>query len=322
MIRAALRLSYGLPPPFAAILAGPRPSVLLYHGVPRRSPVAGKYAFDGEALERQVLYLKRHFRVIHWQDLFRSRSLWDRKAVLLTFDDGLRNNAEVVAPILLRHGLPALFFVSTRHVGSKRVLWFTYLRALEHEYRGDEIRFRGADYDMSPPGRQRSVQLLRRRLLALKPHPSAMYAAIHDELPPLESFVAERDIEDRYAGMTAEQMAALDSHDLFSVECHSVDHPYLTQCAPEEALRQIRENKECIERTCGKVVTRISYPLGDYNRYVVEAARQMGFRTGYAVAPLLRSFSDFEIPRAGIYRAPLEVAGFKAMWSRRRPHAG
>jgi peptidoglycan/xylan/chitin deacetylase (PgdA/CDA1 family) len=39
-----------------------------------------------------------------------------RKAVLITFDDGYRDNLENAAPILLRHGYPAVIFIPTGFV--------------------------------------------------------------------------------------------------------------------------------------------------------------------------------------------------------------
>jgi peptidoglycan/xylan/chitin deacetylase (PgdA/CDA1 family) len=41
----------------------------------------------------------------------------DENAVALTFDDGFANFAEVAAPVLARHHLPATVFVVTEHVG-------------------------------------------------------------------------------------------------------------------------------------------------------------------------------------------------------------
>jgi peptidoglycan/xylan/chitin deacetylase (PgdA/CDA1 family) len=39
--------------------------------------------------------------------------------VLLTFDDGFANNHDVVLPLLERFGAPAVFFVTTQHIGSR-----------------------------------------------------------------------------------------------------------------------------------------------------------------------------------------------------------
>ncbi len=43
--------------------------------------------------------------------------------VLITFDDGYRNNATLAAPLLVRKGFPALFCITTGYIGRDRVLW-------------------------------------------------------------------------------------------------------------------------------------------------------------------------------------------------------
>jgi peptidoglycan/xylan/chitin deacetylase (PgdA/CDA1 family) len=323
VLRLGLRLGYTIPAPLSPLLAGREPGVLLYHGVPRRSPEqSGKYHFDGAALERQVVHLQERFEFIHPEEVFLPRSIWRRKAVLLTFDDGLRNNATVAAPILARHRVPALFFVCGGHVGNDGVLWFSYLHALEHCFPPGSFTFRGERCDMSPAKRRTTVAWLRKCLLGLRPHPTAMVSAIRDELPPLESFVSETDRLDWYAGMTEEQIAEIGDNPLFVLGAHTVDHPMLTYCEPAEAARQMGDNKRFLERVSKKAVTAISYPSGDYDSAVVELSKRLGFGAGYAVVPLLGKFLSFEIPRSGVYQSAEEVAAFKAMWSRRRTHCG
>jgi peptidoglycan/xylan/chitin deacetylase (PgdA/CDA1 family) len=224
--------------------------------------------------------------------------------------------------ILARHKVPALFFVSTRHVGSDDVMWFTYLDALQWCFPSSQLTFRGDRYDMSSSGRHAALERLKEALLALEPHPSAMYSAIADELPPLESFVTREQHEDWFAGMTEEQIAEITASDLFVVGCHTTDHPFLTRCSEEEELRQIRECKTRLERISGKPVTAISYPTGDYSARTIAVCRQLGFEWGYAVEPRLGEIPEFEIPRSGIYQAPVQVAHFKALWSRRRSKGG
>jgi len=320
--RMLLKAAYSIPRPFSQLLAGREPGVLLYHGVPERSLLEGKYAFDSTAFERQIDCLKKHFDLIHPDDVFLRRSLWRRKAVVVTFDDGLRNNATVAAPILQRHGVPAIFFVCNRHITTNDVLWFSYLKALELHFSRRSFMFRGTEWDMSPAMRKQTIEKLREYLLELKPHPEAMYSAIADELPPIESFVSQRDLEEWYLGMTEEQMAQLDANALFSVESHTVDHPFLTLCEPEEAARQIRDNKQFIERACNKTVTVFSYPIGDYDQAIIDVCKELGFSSGHAVDPRVGRNPEFEVPRAGVYRPQREVAAFKAMWSRVRANRG
>lgn len=320
--RIALRFGSSIPFPLAPLLARSEPSVLLYHGVPVRTKAAGHYAFDGGAFERQIIELQRYFDLIHPDDVLRPRPRWGRKSVVLTLDDGFRNNAVVAAPILKRHCVPAIFFVSTRHVGTDRLLWPAYLQGLELAFRHKGFSFRGTHYDMTPPARADSLRQLRKLLLSLRPHPVAMYDAITNELPSLESFLPKPALDDWFAGMTEEQIGELAADPLLSVGCHTVDHAFLTHCDEEEQRRQLADCKQRLESITGRPITTVSYPSGDYDERTIDICRSLQFSLGHAVEPRVHRFSEFEIPRAGIYQPYGEVAVFKAMWARRRSNRG
>src|SRR5262245_40546475 len=126
--------------PFLRLFSSRKTVILLYHGIPKRGDVTN---IDGTEFERQVLFLKQHFEVVSANRLGETRKGQDRIRVLLTFYDVFRNHAEVVAPILRKHDLPAIFFVSSRHSVPGKYLWFTYLRALERHFFGDGFSFCG-----------------------------------------------------------------------------------------------------------------------------------------------------------------------------------
>jgi peptidoglycan/xylan/chitin deacetylase (PgdA/CDA1 family) len=286
--------------------------ILLYHGIPKDSD--GNFAIDGAAFEQQIIFLKQHFKIVPADRLWDRREAHENIRVMLTFDDSFRNHAEVAAPILRKHDVPATFFICSRHSISGKYLWFSYLRALEKHFPDDSLCFRSDRFNMSPDQRNASLRRLSDLLLGLKPHPSAMYQAIETELPRLESFVSPEHLADSYAGMTAEQVSQLAKDSLFSFGVHTVDHPLLTKCDPDEVYRQILGNKTWIERATNRRCDFIAYPEGAYNAKVVEQCRDFGFTHGHALVPILNTDVEYEVPRMGIYSVSLDVLGFKVQW--------
>ena len=94
--------------------------VLLYHRVSdemRDSLTVGIEQFD-----TQMEWLRRHHRVASIADIVHGNVPRDtaRPVVAVTFDDGYLDNYEHAVPILLRHRVPAAFFVSTGMIGTNK----------------------------------------------------------------------------------------------------------------------------------------------------------------------------------------------------------
>ena len=92
--------------------------VLLYHRVNddlRDSVTVGIEQFD-----RQMARIACNHPVVRLDDLVHGNVKPDtaRSSVAVTFDDGYLDNYENAMPILLKHRIPATFFVSTGMIGS------------------------------------------------------------------------------------------------------------------------------------------------------------------------------------------------------------
>ncbi len=96
----------------------PRITVLLYHRV--TDSVRDNLSVGIAQFERQMALLRQHCRVLAIEEVLACRSIprSNRPLVCVTFDDGYLDNHLNAVPILLRHGIPAAFFVSTGIVGS------------------------------------------------------------------------------------------------------------------------------------------------------------------------------------------------------------
>jgi peptidoglycan/xylan/chitin deacetylase (PgdA/CDA1 family) len=106
-----------------ARLINPRAvAVLMYHGVCDNAPMPAAINFHlkRSIFERQMRALKRRYPVIPLGQVVRSLKNGEplQKAVVLTFDDGYRNNATRVWPVLNRLGLPFSIFLATKYIGT------------------------------------------------------------------------------------------------------------------------------------------------------------------------------------------------------------
>ena len=71
------------------------------------------------------------------------------------------------------------------------------------------------------------------------------------------------------------------------IQSHSWSHRCLTHCAPDDLREQLRRSREMIEERIGMPVDAISIPYGRWNRQVLEACAQSGYRRVYTSDPWL-----------------------------------
>lgn len=286
--------------------------MLLYHGVPRHAAAGG---MDADIFETHLLLLKRHYTFIRAEDFGTTNGSFLRPPVLLTLDDGMRNHADVVAPILRRHQVAAVFFICSRHCSPGQYLWFTHLRMLARYFQG-ELKLNGSRINFGAPDHAATADRATRALLALAPRPQAMYAALAAGAPRLEEFVPPSVLRDECEGMRPEQIRQLADDPLFTVGGHTCDHPFLTRCTPEEVERQIMENKVWLEAITGKSCDVFAYPHGVFTAPIADTCRRIEFRYAFAVERRHLPETAMSVTRVGVYRLSPAVLGVRVACGR------
>jgi len=271
--------------------------VLNYHGVLEGDRGAADrniygtttstHEFDGH-----LAFLKRHFHPVRASDVERwahgEREL-PPNAVLVTFDDGFRNNLTHAAPLLARYGVPAILFVSTGYLGTRRVLWPQELYEIAVRWPREEIPHPGGTTMFSLAGgrRARAKQLCEKA----KRVPMATVAAYLEALrreAPLPEGLADTD---EYEFLTWEQMRRWVSLG-FDVGSHGVNHWILTGCREQELRRELEDSKRDIEQRLGVACTSFCYPNGGPRDWSVEAATAVqaaGYRLAYTLSDRVQS---------------------------------
>ena len=119
-----------------------------------------------QRFEEHVAMLKDKFQIVDLDFLSRqgSRRESDRPLALITFDDGYVDNYRVAYPIL-RHGVPAVFFIPTNYVNSVQLPWWEEIPWILRQSSGRSITLHGADepFELRANDGERSIRLVMTR---------------------------------------------------------------------------------------------------------------------------------------------------------------
>ena len=100
--------------------------VLMYHSIDNSAVGKEKLKVSPKDFEKHLKYLStKGYKSITLRDLkqyIEGKKIFEYKPVVVTFDDGYRNNIKNAIPILKKYGFSAVFFIATAYVGEKS-LW-------------------------------------------------------------------------------------------------------------------------------------------------------------------------------------------------------
>jgi len=244
-----------------------------------------------EMFERHVAYAARHYRMVSLDDIEAAceggRPLPDR-ACLVSFDDGWRDNYTIARPVLERMGVPAVVFVTTDFIGTRRSFWFTPMMLSLLRANGRSLARGDGQAIGWPPDLVAELD----RLASL---PRPLRAAQLNPLVEGLKRLPESEIEDHVAALVArlgpgasssdpepyfldwDEVRSLDATGM-RVASHTCGHKILTQVSEPEAEHELRASRETLQRELGRPVTSIAFPNGDYSPRHMQMASDAGYR--------------------------------------------
>lgn len=211
-------------------------------------PFQYNYRFPSVSrFKKDLDFLLTHFEPISLEELYKGHNL--RNTFHLSFDDGLRECYEVIAPILKEKGVPATFFVNPAFVDNHD-LFHRYKAAVLHQF-------------FAKQGVASDLQNTYADLLSL------------DQMAEDVGLDWEAYLQRESPYMSLEQLHALEK-DGFTVGAHSWDHPEFWLLDEEHQLDEIRESMEWLTANFSPAVKAFAFPFTDegVSRDVFDAIRR------------------------------------------------
>ncbi|MCX6562347.1 MAG: polysaccharide deacetylase family protein [Candidatus Aminicenantes bacterium] len=238
LLFAILRFS-GLPVLFRETLQRRKVTILLFHDL------------TAESAEKAFSYLSRKYRLIGLDDFLeaierKDESRIPRKALIITFDDGVKENYALL-PLIREHKVPVTIFLCAGIVGTNRHFWFLH----------DSVHNR--------ENRPKALSNTERLRLVLQ-----------------EGFEFEREYETRQA-LSRQEIKEMKP--LVRFESHSRFHPNVLTSDEANVAEAFRLSKKTLEEDFDLNITAIAYPCGDHSDRIVELAREAGYRAALTHDP-------------------------------------
>ncbi len=262
-------------------LFGPGIRVLFYHRVedsPAKPDALGRFPLNAEEFDRHLRHLRRFWRVIGLGDAvaaLASHRPMPSNAVVITFDDGYRDNYTVALPRLEKYKLPATVFVVSGAVDG-HPLWLDEVNRWFGKTTVASLRFRKIDAELSLAtlaGRQQAAAQVRSVLKTLGGRELA------EALAELRSQLGISGADQPTADppiLSWNELRRLAGSPLITIGAHTVTHPILTQLEGEEVRSEITESCRRIAEELQRPVKVFAYPDGAYNSTTQTVVREAG----------------------------------------------
>jgi peptidoglycan/xylan/chitin deacetylase (PgdA/CDA1 family) len=269
-------------------LSGPSLIVLNYHRI-RRSDEPGQIPFEegvfgpsAVEFEQQMEWLSRNTELLTEGEVIERLANGKKfgwPSALLTFDDGYVDNYETAFPILRKLAIPAIFFIPTGLVTSRRLGWWDIVAYLVK--RSTKASISVGSEEISLDDRNAAI----RRLCAKFKQPRAgeaqcSVAAIADacDVPVPGVEIQGREL------MTWEQIREVSRHGI-AIGSHTHNHPVLSTLGRDGQREELRTSKQILEGALGERVRSVAYPFGGSPHYGPDSqslASECGYELGFS----------------------------------------
>lgn len=236
------------------------PLILLYHSVSdgKLRHLHELYYYKSvKQFEEELDFLLRKYQPLHPDDLFSGK--YTENHFLLTFDDGLKELYTTIAPILLRKGVPAIFFVNPTFAEHKAIFYQHQKASIEALYAYEKVN----------PGRHQELAKLAAINYKKDKFPLQKINELELERPKLEA-------KELYASL--EELKELHKKG-FAIGAHSWDHPYYGLLSREEQIQQSLSSLNWVKEHFQQNSNFFAFPYEDYflpHSFYVELHRRFG----------------------------------------------
>lgn len=261
-------------------------TILLYHGVTNTisdgiENYAQKHVPVSVFIE-QMKYIKNNCTLLSIDEVVsinQSNLHYPPRSVVVTFDDGFRNNYTVAAPVLHDFKIPAVFYISSGVVNTTQMFWVDVLEDCLNQTKKQRITMvLDEPHSFNVSSEPEKISALNKIKLFCKNNYARKDLVIENVLEAT-GVTPSTEHSPNYEKISWEELCRLNRDNLFTVGGHSLYHEILTGLDSDTMKINIKMSLKLLQYNLDKSVIHYSYPEGqrkDYNREIILFLKEQG----------------------------------------------
>jgi peptidoglycan/xylan/chitin deacetylase (PgdA/CDA1 family) len=261
--------------------------VLNYHRIGSPNQTLGDpnlYSATPSDFEEQVRWLKKNYQIVSLDDaiaFIEGRASFRKTGILLTFDDGYKDNYDYAFPILHRQKVQGTFFICTSYIGSTRLPWWDRIAYMLKSSKNSKLV-------LSYPAPLRFD--LGGNTLQVLNHLLSIYKSEHNL--DKDRFLREIAQATGTWNDRLEERIFIDWPELkemsengMAIGSHTHSHPLLSHLSRERQLEEVTVSKRILEQELGIDIQSLAYPVGSPNSFDANTEavlRMAGYRIAFS----------------------------------------
>ncbi len=278
-----------------------------------------------EMFEEQMAFISKNYNCLNiYQAIDHlSKDMLPENTVIVTFDDGYKDNITYALPILKKFNVPAEIYITTGFPDKTCDLWWYELEHLLRELDYLSFEWNNKHYSWD-------LKRLELKYEAYRDIRTLFVTSSLDNQKVLLEILRSSNNDSSFTtedySMSWEDIIELGRDPLIAIGAHTISHPSLSQLTDEDVYKEMKGSKDRLEEMLKHPIETFSYPFGssvEADRRVSLIAEKIGYKCALACmyGHIRREHKDhpYSIPRIPITfydtmpRFKVKLSGIYAM---------
>ncbi|MCI5222020.1 MAG: polysaccharide deacetylase [Candidatus Electrothrix sp. AR4] len=231
--------------------------------------------------EKQMHWLKENKAVFLSEEevvsYYKAEKILPQRSVLITFDDGYKDNFDLAFPVLKSLEIPAIYFLPTNMITERKLCWWDLISFFIKKTKKKTIFVKGKEMSLTnEQEREKAIDFL----LQLMKREKESYTQDLLDVLSVECEVAFPSLGEQDAQlMSWKEVKEIMGHGV-SIGSHTNSHRVLATLDEKTQFEELQSSKEILEERLSCRIRSISYPVGDYTAFT-DTTKALAKRAGY-----------------------------------------